>query len=105
MDSKPVYLLIWTTTPWTLPANIGITVHPNFSYSAFDFGSEIYIVATDLVGAIIENCGLSTPGALVEFPGEVLEGLRARHAWLDRPSKLRGGVAYRQFISWASNTP
>src|SRR5262249_3559157 len=91
LDSKPVYVLIWTTTPWTLPANIGITVHPNFSYSAFDFGSEIYIVASDLVESIVENCGLTTPRALAEFPGELLEGLLARHAWLDRPSLLMTG--------------
>jgi isoleucyl-tRNA synthetase len=90
--SKPVYVLIWTTTPWTLPANIGITVHPSFSYSAVDFGGEVYIVASDLVEAIAESCGLDAPRVIVEFQGELLEGLRARHAWLDRPSLLMTGT-------------
>jgi len=92
VGSKPVYVLIWTTTPWTLPANIGITVHPNFTYAAVDFGSEVYIVASDLVGAVRENCGLNSPRILVEFPGHLLEGLRARHAWLDRDSLLMTGT-------------
>jgi len=89
---RPVYILIWTTTPWTLPANIGITVHPNFSYAAVEVGGEVYIVASELIQPIVENCGLSTPRVLAEFPGELLEGLRARHAWLDRPSHIMTGT-------------
>jgi isoleucyl-tRNA synthetase len=92
VGSKPIYILIWTTTPWTLPANVGITVHPNFSYAAVDFGNDIYIVASELVGAVTESCGLAEPRVLVEFPGQLLEGLRARHAWLDRPSLLMTGT-------------
>ena len=88
---KPVFVLIWTTTPWTLPANLGIAVNPNFDYAAIDVGREIYIVAKDLIDAISEKCGLESPRTVASFSGSVLEGLHARHAWLDRPSLLMLG--------------
>lgn len=89
--AKPVFVLIWTTTPWTLPANLGIAVNPNFEYAAIDVGNEIYIVAADLVAAVGEKCGLGEPRILASFPGSALEGLRARHAWLDRDSLMMSG--------------
>src|SRR5215210_2557292 len=58
LAGRKVFVLIWTTTPWTLPANLGIAVHPDFEYSAFEHGEEVYIVATELLGAVIEKCGL-----------------------------------------------
>ncbi|HJZ68418.1 MAG TPA: class I tRNA ligase family protein, partial [Blastocatellia bacterium] len=88
---KPVFVLIWTTTPWTLPANLGIAVNPNFDYAAIDVGKEIYIVASDLVAAVAEKCELGEPRVVVTFPGSTLEGLRARHAWLDRDSPMMLG--------------
>ena len=89
--NKPAFILIWTTTPWTLPANLGIAVNPNFDYAAVDVGAEIYIVAKDLVDAVAEKCGLASAKTLVSFPGSALEGLQARHAWIDRPSLLMVG--------------
>jgi isoleucyl-tRNA synthetase len=88
---KPVFVLIWTTTPWTLPANLGIAVNPNFDYAAVDVGQEIYIVAKDLVEAVAEKCGLGPARIVASFPGSALEGLQARHAWIDRPSLLMVG--------------
>ena len=88
---KPVFVLIWTTTPWTLPANLGIAVNPNFDYAAADFGNEIYIVAKELLEGVAEKCGLGEPQILASFPGAMLEGLQARHAWMDRPSLLMIG--------------
>jgi isoleucyl-tRNA synthetase len=52
-----VFVVIWTTTPWTLPANLGIAVHPDFEYSAFQYGDEVYIVASDLLEAVAAKCG------------------------------------------------
>ncbi|HYM00689.1 MAG TPA: isoleucine--tRNA ligase, partial [Blastocatellia bacterium] len=89
---NPVFVLIWTTTPWTLPANIGISVHPDFSYSAVEFRAETYILATELVEAVAEKCGLATPRVLVSFEGKHLNKLSARHPWIDRPSLLMTGV-------------
>jgi isoleucyl-tRNA synthetase len=90
-EGKPVYVLIWTTTPWTLPANLGIAVNPNFDYAAVDVGDEIYIVAKDLVEAVAEKCGLAPARVVASFPGSALDGLQARHAWIDRPSLLMLG--------------
>lgn len=88
MGDKPVYVLIWTTTPWTLPANLAIAFNPNFDYAAIDAGREIYIVAHDLIDAVAEKCGIGEVRALMKFSGSAVEGLEARHAWLDRRSLL-----------------
>src|SRR5689334_18742862 len=87
-----VFLVIWTTTPWTLPANLGITVHPDFEYSAFEYGDEVYIVASELVEAVAAKCGLGSElKVLARFPGSKLDRLEARHPWIDRPSLLMVG--------------
>jgi isoleucyl-tRNA synthetase len=100
LAGRKVFILIWTTTPWTLPANLGIAVHPDFEYSAFVHGDEVYIVASDLVDAVITKCELAqstTDGGqqsaevLARFPGSKLDRLEARHPWLDRPSLLMVG--------------
>jgi isoleucyl-tRNA synthetase len=100
LAGRKVFVLIWTTTPWTLPANLGIAVHPNFEYSAFEHGDEVYIVASELLEAVAEKCDLGerdangsrvSPKVLARFPGAKLDRLEARHAWLDRPSLLMVG--------------
>src|SRR2546430_15714932 len=97
---RKVFVLIWTTTPWTLPANLGIAVHPEFEYSAFEHGDEVYVVASELLEAVVEKCELGERDAngdrisstvLARFPGSKLDRLEARHAWLDRPSLLMLG--------------
>ncbi|HJP94548.1 MAG TPA: isoleucine--tRNA ligase [Pyrinomonadaceae bacterium] len=95
LAGRKVFLLIWTTTPWTLPANLGIAVHPDFEYSAFEYGDEVYIVASELVEAVAAKCGLNPGGAapkvLARFPGAKLDRLEARHPWIDRRSLLMVG--------------
>ena len=100
LAGRKVFVLIWTTTPWTLPANLGIAVHPDFEYSAFEHGEEVYIVASELLGSVIEKCGLVEcdaegnhlpPKVLARFIGAKLDRLECRHAWLDRPSLLMVG--------------
>jgi len=92
LAGRKVFVLIWTTTPWTLPANLGIAVHPDFEYSAFEYGDEVYIVASELVEAVAAKCGLgAAPKVLARFPGAKLDRLECRHAWLDRKSLLMVG--------------
>jgi isoleucyl-tRNA synthetase len=91
LTGKNVFVVIWTTTPWTLPANLGIAVHPEFDYSAVEVGDEVYIVASELKGSFIETCGLAGATELARFKGSKLDRLEARHAWLDRPSLLMNG--------------
>jgi len=100
LAGKKVFVLIWTTTPWTLPANLGIAVHPEFEYSAFENGDEVYIVASELLGAVAEKCGLGDrnadghpvkPKVLARFSGAKLDRLECRHPWIDRTSLLLVG--------------
>jgi isoleucyl-tRNA synthetase len=86
LAGKKVFALIWTTTPWTLPANLGITVHPDFEYVAFESSGEVYIVAADLIENVATKCGLPQPKVLARFKGSKLDRLEARHPWIDRPS-------------------
>src|SRR5438034_87556 len=94
LAGRKVFVLIWTTTPWTLPANLGITVHPDFQYTAFEYGGEVYIVASELLEAVAAKCGLGDSGppkVLARFLGAKLDRLEAGHAWIDRPSLLMVG--------------
>ena len=91
LAGRKVFVVIWTTTPWTLPANLGIAVHPDFEYAAFENGDEVFIVASELVEAVSAKCGLGEPKVIARFSGSKLDRLECRHAWLDRPSLLMLG--------------
>ena len=92
LAGKNVYIVIWTTTPWTLPANLGITVHPDFDYSAVEVSdAEVFIVASDLSSAFAETCGFAEFEEIARFKGSKLDRLEARHAWLDRTSLIMNG--------------
>jgi isoleucyl-tRNA synthetase len=92
LKGRRVFFLAWTTTPWTLPANLGLAVNPIFEYAAIENGDEVYILASELADAVAEKCGLGTEArVLARFPGAQLDRLEARHAWLNRPSVLMLG--------------
>ncbi|RLI27430.1 isoleucine--tRNA ligase, partial [Candidatus Bathyarchaeota archaeon] len=69
------YLLIWTTTPWTLPANVAVMAHPDYMYARVKVGDEVYILAEERVDPVFEEAGLSYE-ILETFEGSKLEGLR-----------------------------
>src|SRR5919198_210268 len=81
-------LVIWTTTPWTLPANLAIAVHPEENYVVLDVGGESLVVAAKLVDAFAALAGLRQPRRLATIPGQSLVGLEYRHAWIDRTGKV-----------------
>ncbi|MCJ7784638.1 MAG: isoleucine--tRNA ligase, partial [Desulfobacterales bacterium] len=85
---KPVYVIIWTTTPWTIPANLAIALHPDFPYVAADVGGEIYILAEGLLEEVMKKFGIKKYEVLEKFSGKRLEGLKARHPFLDRDSLI-----------------
>ena len=91
LAGKKVFALIWTTTPWTLPANLGIAVHPDFEYVAVESGEEVFIVAADLLGVVAKQCNLGEPKVLARFAGAKLDRLEAKHPWIDRPSLFMVG--------------
>ncbi|MFZ5866017.1 MAG: isoleucine--tRNA ligase [Thermodesulfobacteriota bacterium] len=85
---KNVSVVIWTTTPWTIPANLGIMVHPDESYAAVEAGDQVYILAERLVPFNMEAFGITDYRILATFPGRTLEGLKCKHPLYDRPSTL-----------------
>jgi len=82
-------IAIWTTTPWTLPANLGIALHERFTYTIGKYSNgDIILVVRDLVADFEEKTGLKLEEQLGEVKGSELEGLTARHPFLDRDSKI-----------------
>ena len=78
--NKTVYAIIWTTTPWTLPASMAIAFHPDEEYVAIETADSIYIVADKLASVTAEKCGFSDAKVAARFPGRKLE-----HAWFYHP--------------------
>ncbi len=80
-------VLIWTTTPWTIPANLAIALHPEAEYAVFELGNERLIAAKRLIPLIAEMVAKEYR-IIFEFPGARLEGAKARHPLYDRDSLL-----------------
>ena len=87
LPDKPVYAVIWTTTPWTIPSNQALNLHPEFEYALVDTGRGMIIVATELRESTLARHGLQGP-ALGTSPGAALEGMRFRHPFYDRESPV-----------------
>ena len=85
-DPKDTYIVIWTTTPWTLPGNLAITIGPDFEYSIVKCGKEKYIIATELVNKVMEIAGITEYEEKAKFKGKELEGVLCHHPFLDRTS-------------------
>ncbi len=86
LAGKQIYGLIWTTTPWTLPANLAIAYHPKFEYIAAAVGDAVYVVAAELLEATARNCNWSDPAVIARFHGSKLEGAIFRHPFMERDS-------------------
>ncbi len=91
LAGKKVNTIIWTTTPWTLPASMAVAFHPDEEYVALESGGEVYIVASKLAKDAAAKCGLANPRELAHFPGRKLERLNFQHPFLDR--KILGVLA------------
>ena len=91
LEGKRVSTIIWTTTPWTLPASMAAAFHPDEDYVALESGDEVYIVASKLAKDVAEKCNLASPRELAHFPGRKLERLNFQHPFLDR--KVLGVLA------------
>jgi isoleucyl-tRNA synthetase len=98
-SNGPHFLVIWTTTPWTLPANLAIAVHPDLEYAAVRVGQEVLVVAADLAAGLLGHWGLK--GEVVrQWEGRFLEGVVCRHPWLDRDSQ----VILADYVTLAAGT-
>ena len=85
---KGTKFVIWTTTPWTLPANLGIAVHPDFEYQVVKYNGESYLVAKERVAFLTEKFGWENYETGEVLVGKDLEYLLCQHPFLDRTSTL-----------------
>ncbi|MDW7772049.1 MAG: isoleucine--tRNA ligase [Desulfobulbaceae bacterium] len=86
--NKKTFVLIWTTTPWTLPANLAIAFHPDFMYAAVEVDDEIWIMAEKLVESCFREFGIENYRLIDTFSAAGLEGRKCRHPFIDRDSLL-----------------
>jgi len=84
---KPAAVVIWTTTPWTIPANQALNVHPEFNYALVDTGERLLLLAEDLVADSLARYGLQGE-VLATAPGTALEMINFRHPFYDRLSPV-----------------
>ena len=89
LKGKRVSIVIWTTTPWTLPANLAVALHPDFEYAAVETGKdEVLILAEGLVDACMKTFGIDSYEVINRYKASALEGLEAKHPLCDRKSVI-----------------
>jgi isoleucyl-tRNA synthetase len=84
LAGKKAATIIWTTTPWTLPASMAVAFHPNAEYVALEQNDTAYIVAAELAEATKQKTGLQDAKEIARFPGRKLERVTFQHPFLDR---------------------
>lgn len=92
LGDQPAYFIIWTTTPWTLVANLAVCLHPALDYSLLSNGKETLIMATDLVESCTEKLGLSGYREIDRKKGADLDGSVCRHPFIERDSIVVNGL-------------
>jgi isoleucyl-tRNA synthetase len=90
LAGKPVAVVIWTTTPWTLPANLAVALHPELDYVALDTGSDVLIVAKGLLDAFQQATGVAGQ-VIAFFRADLLVQKRCLHPFYDRDSVILTG--------------
>ncbi len=88
--NKDVYAIIWTTTPWTIPSNMAISMHPRFEYTFFEYKNDVYVVAQELLASFLKDvewveADIKVLGSCV---GQDLELLTTKHPLVDRKSPI-----------------
>src|SRR5438552_3840495 len=86
LKGREVSVLIWTTTPWTIPSNLAIAFHPDLEYGAYDVDGRAVIVAEALAPRVGEIVGRQFDRPIARLKGRQLEGVRFRHPLYDRDS-------------------
>lgn len=81
-----VYFVIWTTTPWTIPANLAICLGSDFDYSLIKVNNEFYVMAKDLVENVTKDVGIDNYETIATFKGSQLENMDTRHPFMERNS-------------------
>ncbi|MDD4600255.1 Isoleucine--tRNA ligase [bioreactor metagenome] len=86
VDEKNVYAVIWTTTPWTIPANVAIAVHPEFEYAWVEVKNEVYLMAVELIPSVVKENNLGEYTILAKVKGSDIDGAVFAHPLIDRDS-------------------
>lgn len=81
-----VYAVIWTTTPWTIPANLAVAFHPEYEYDVLKVGGDHYIVLHQLVEHVAEKCGWTSHNLVGSFTGAEIDRVRFKHPIFERDS-------------------
>jgi isoleucyl-tRNA synthetase len=85
LAGKQIFVVIWTTTPWTIPANLAIALHPDFDYCALEVNGQVLVVAEGLKDQFLSANGL-TGTVIATFKADQLERKRCKHPFYDRDS-------------------
>lgn len=100
-SDKPLSIVIWTTTPWTIPANMAIALHPRVDYAVADLGEERILVAEQLLPTVLETINHEGDAPIVQkVTGDQLEHLATRHPLVDRASP----VVLAEYVTTESGT-
>jgi len=100
-DDPKKFVVIWTTTPWTLPANTGVALHPDYTYVEIKVSSEIWIVAKDLLESFAKEAKLKRYEVVREFKGAELDGKLLIHPIFD---DKRSRIFLADFVSMDTGT-
>ena len=89
-SEKDLYAVIWTTTPWTIPSNMAISMHPKFEYTFFEYKGDVYVAAQELLGAFLADVEWAEEDIKVlgSCVGQDLELLNTKHPLVDRKSPI-----------------
>lgn len=87
LAGRDVSVLIWTTTPWTIPSNLAIAFHPDYAYGAYEVDGRTVLLAEDLAPAVARATGRHLGAPVVRVKGAVLEGLKFQHPLYERESR------------------
>ena len=89
LKGKSLFVVIWTTTPWTLPANLAIALHPEFEYAAVEVGhNQVFIMARELIQSAMKIFGISDYAVIAEINPKTLERKKCRHPMVERDSLI-----------------
>ena len=99
-ELRDANLIIWTTTPWTLPGNTGVALHPDFEYTLFESAGKKYIAATELLENFSRNTGIEIENTIKIFKGTDFKGVVLKHPFIDRDSP----VVFADYVTLETGT-
>ncbi|MDY3867839.1 MAG: isoleucine--tRNA ligase, partial [Pyramidobacter sp.] len=88
LKGKDVNVIVWTTTPWTLPASMAIAIHPSYPYAFYEVGDKVYLIAEGMADSVSADTGIQFGEPLLTVQGHELELLNANHPFYDRKTPI-----------------